>query len=910
MGVVLAWVACTPAWGQGAKPEPSGAARLVGAGEVVPVGLLENFPPLHSWADPAKPPVGLDIDLLAELSRTTGLRFKFRRFTDFESLTRALRNGEVRLITATAQTTERSATMRFTHPYATVQQAFVGARSITSVPSTPDLSGRRVAVTRGHVAESIALERYPAASRPVYPTVDAAVDAVVHGEADFVFEALPTLRTLVEARPQAHLAVLRTYGFPEGHLRLAGHVADAALVQQLDAALLSMDPARLQALSKQWLAPPAQASWAPVKATDAIAPLRVGYLQGDSPYSVQRPDGQAEGIGIDMMKAVARRSGLTIRGFQAFNLGDGLKALEAGHIDIMLGLTDISQRRGSMTFVGPYRANPLVIISRKHSSMWGLSQLSNQRLAVVAGYFGTPYIKAANPAIDIVECARFEQCLDLVEQGRADAGLYGLQGAYARLAARAGTSLQITGTVPGLYDEHNLGVALGRASLAPLLRDALTEVIQDELPGIERDWAQHEAAERIDWAQVRLAVVAISVLFVLLALAWWWHTRALRKEIGRTDAARNESEQYLAFMAHEVRNSLQSVSGAVALMRGSLPIDSGQQLLLDALGQCSRSTLGLLNGLLDRHRLHEGRLALQLRTDSLERTLRAVVDEMQSAAMAKGLSLRMESNDAFSGWWRIDSLRLQQIVRNLLVNAVKFSRRGVIRLRVSLRPSVRGGVWQCVVIDVVDEGTGMDSQMLEAAFERFQTQGGDRPGTGLGLHLCRELARVMGGELQVASQPGRGTTVTLTFDAEKVSVPDASESGRIERILIVEDSAVYGLLLQQAFDREGVSAVVVESLRAGRAALEALSAPGDAAMPHFDLVLSDTHLGDGDVPELIEFMRASPNPAVSTLPLVCMSAEFDAASLDALKQLGVTELLTKDSDVTTFAARIINGLGH
>jgi two-component system, NarL family, sensor histidine kinase EvgS len=887
------------------------------AGDTIAVGLLERFPPFYSWdtaeGAAAGQPRGLDIDLLAEISRTTGVRFSYRRYRTFTEMVDALVAGQVRVITATAQTADRATYLRFTRPYASVQQAFVGPRNITSVPSTPDLSGRRVAVTKGFVSEVIAVERFPSAGRPAYATLDLALDALLRGETDFLLESAPTLRAMLAERKGHDLALLRTYGFPEGHMRLATAVPDTALAQQLDAALGAAEQAALKPLLLRWLPASRGPSIEGPPPADVTA-LRVGYLPADRPFTLRTTGGEADGIGIRMMREVAARAGVPLAGFEALSLGDGLAALRDGRLDVMLGLTDVAERRNQMTFVGPYRATPLVIVSRKQYSVWDLHQLAGQRLAMVKGYFATPYVRSAQPTIEVLECAVFDECLQMVERGEATAAVYGLQGAYERLAPRSASGLQITGTVAGLYDEHNLGVSLARASLAPRLRDALMVVQSEDMARIEADWARQEESAGVDWQRVRLGLGLAAAALLALAVGWWWHTRGLRREIARTEAARHDSDQYLAFMAHEVRNALQSVSGAVALLRGSSdPRASAagvdrQRPLLDALGTSARSTLGLLNALLDRHRLHAGRLALELRAESIERVLRAVVDETAPAAEAKGLALAFDARTALHGWWLIDALRLQQIVRNLLVNSIKFSRAGRIVVAASLLAVPRGERWRQVVVEVSDQGPGMDAALLARTFERFTSQGGDRPGTGLGLHLCRDLAAALGGQLEVHSQPGQGSRFTLRFEAEAAddTVARLAEAGgRVSRLLVVEDSPVYSLLLRQAFENQGVAVTVAETLAQAREALIASVAGAGTTTPAFDLVLADTHLGDGTVDELLRFMREAVRPGVRLPPVVCMSAQFEEPMLARLAAAGAADLLTKDSDVALFARRVL-----
>lgn len=858
------------------------------AAETVTVGLLASYPPFQSWPE-GGPPAGLDVELLRRLEQDTGLRFEFRRFDHCVPLLQALRRGEIRLATGMALSAERSTYLQFTRPYTSVPQAFVGRRTMTSVPSTPDLAGRRLGLIASHVGEAIAAERFPLASRTAYPTIAAAVQALARDELDFVFEAAPSLQAALDGQGDAGLGLLRSFGFPEGHLRLATPLAEAALVRTLDEALRALPRAELERLRARWLPAPPPAT-APVAADPATPPLRVGFFPGDRPYSLLAADGQADGIGIALVKSVAQRAGLEIGEFVPLELPQLLQALGAGEVDIALGLTDTRDRRQRMAFVGPYRSNPLVIISRQQYSVWDLHQLAGRRLAMLDGFFGADYVRALHPTIEIVPCPRFNVCLDAVERGEADAALYGLHGVYERLIGRGSRNLQITGVVASLADEQNLGLSLRRTAVAPALRDALEAALREDLPRIEREWAGREA-RRVDRDRL-LLVVALGVAgLALLAAAWWVHSRRLRSEIRRTqaaqaeaEAARQDSERYLTFMTHEVRNSLQSVSGAVDLLHRRA---SGDPALLAALGRSARATLGLVDGLLDRHRLELRNLNLHLQAASLPEAVAEVVHDMAPAATAKGLQLQTET-EGEAGWLRFDALRVQQVLRNLLVNAVKFSERGRITVRCRVEPADGGR--RRVRLAVSDQGPGVPEAERERIFEPFITAGGDRPGSGLGLAFCRDLARAMGGTLALRPEPGGGACFELDFEAEPAPAPTPVAQAEVRRLLVLEDSPVYALLLRQAFENQGLEVLVAESLAQARERL----APGHGV----DLLLADTHLPDGVPDELLRSLAGAP-------PAVCMSADFGPDMVLRLRAAGALACLPKDADVAAFARQVL-----
>lgn len=874
------------------------------------VGLLAESQPFHVWPEGGQP-AGYDLDLLAELARVGGFKFEYIRYAHWDDLQEALAAEKVDLVTSTAMTPQRMQWMKFTRHYASMPQGFAGKRLITSVPSAPDLAGRRLAVARAFATESIAAERFPLAVRMAFDSENDALAAVSRGDADFVFGGASGLRALIAERGDTELAVLRTFGFPEGQRRFGAKFSRGPLIEQIDAVMAKLDPAVQAQWYTRWIAHWDDSPIPDLSAAESVAPLKVGYFGDAPPFTFADASGQAAGVGIELLKATLKRAGLSLASLQPVTLSRGLDAIRSGELDLMMGVTDTIDRQAYTTFVGPYRANPVVIVSRDHAQVTSLDQLGGRRLMMRKAFFGMPYVQSNHASIEILTCNLVDECLSDVDAGKADAVLMGLHGALDRLDVGKHRSLRVTGMVNHLQDEENLGLSRARAYLAPRLRDALQAAMRVDQPRIEREWVTQQASNRFEWSELRWWLLWGAAAMVALLAAALWHHRRLKRQIVQTQQARAQSEQYLAFMAHEVRNSLQSVAGAMVLLRSSGNRNDHQKPLLDALNRSSRSTLGLLNDLLDRHRLHAGAMTLTLRPESIERTISAVVEEVSPAALAKGLHLRFEPTTALPGWWTMDALRVQQVLRNLLVNAVKFSPQGTINVQAQLTPSNKGPQWRLLSIDVIDEGPGLSPPVLSTLFTGMVTRGGDRAGSGLGLALSRELARAMGGDVTVrspvlADRPDRGgAQFTLSLEVEQSEAIAAQAPGAGQRLLVVEDSPVYSLLLKEAFARAGVTAHTADSLAHAREALIASVAGAGSPTPAFDLVVADTNLGDGHVRELLTFMRESVRPGVQMPPTVCMSAEFSLRDQNELRLAGAIDLLPKESDVTAFARRVL-----
>lgn len=873
---------------------------------VIVVGLMASFAPYQVWPEGADPG-GIDVDLLDALGRTLRRPVAYRRFERFDDARRALERREIDVLSGMARTPAREATLRFTRRYAVLQQALVGRDSETSLPDGPDLGGRRIAVVRGHPSENNALQRFPLAPRTPFDTIEQALDAVAAQRADVLLEALPAVVHAIERDRRGGLAVLRRLTLASGELHLAVLRDQPALADALDQAL-----ARLGAPAIEQI----EARWHPVtvylRSTDAAVPmpalppgtpaLRIGYARDDWPYSALEGS-EPRGIAIELMQAVARRAGLRIEAFVPLDRQALDAALVDGRIHLALGLAETAARRGTLRFVGPYHSSPVVLVSPLKAPVWELHQASGRPLAVADHELMQAFLAVRHPGIRPLRCNAAAACLALVDNGQASAAVLSLDAMREQHGNAQG--LHVSGLVPGFADEHHLTLPAAHAALAPVLRAALDGALQQDLPAIERAWAQQV---REAWPLQRLLrwATGAALAFLLLGAAWGWHSRALKRQIAlRLDAqqraeqaqavaeqAHRESEHYLAFMAHEVRNALQSVAGAVALLRGSARGDARTQSMFNALAHSARATLGLLNSLLDRHRLHAGQLSLSLAAERPLDMADAVVDEMRPAALAKGLTLKHEADPSAAAWVRSDALRVQQVLRNLIVNAIKFSERGSITVATRCWPDDGGRL--TVEFAVEDQGPGLDAAQRARLFERFQAGRGDRPGSGLGLALSRDIATLLGGALDCDSTPGIGSRFVLRFFADPAR-PEASRAGLPKRLLLVEDSPVYGMLLEQAFRQQGVQVAWATTLEEARAMW-----PREAP----DLVVSDVHLPDGTVDDLLRWraLDADPGP-----PMAVMSAELTGDDVLRYTALGAAEVLVKDADPMAFVARVLRG---
>lgn len=899
---------------------PAPASSIQAAALRVRVGVLANLPPLQFWPAGARAPTGADIDLLNALERPSGLRFEFSRYASAAELERALLDGRVQLATSMAYTPERAGPLRFSSSYVSLEQALVVRQEDDDAPG--NLVNRRQAVVVPGLHGAAGAATTAATGRQV-PAVslEEALAAIQRRDADWLQEAEPVLRELIERHRMAGLRVLRDPGFADGQLRLAMRQEDAALAEKLDQALATLPPEQVSHWMEDWSVhtlhsgagePAFELTAAERAQLAAMPPLRVGYFPRLLPFSDQRPDGRPEGLGIDVARAVLDRLGLRVGEWVPLSLGEMLDAARQGRIDMALGLSESPERRAYLRFVGSYYADPYVLVGRQRAGAFSLTQLRGRRLALPAGHVLTGYLRGQYPEVQLVPCDRLADCLRLVDSGGADATLGGLMTVQARLADREFRRLLISGALERMSNEHAMSVVRPQEHLAPLLRRALEDVQANDLPDLQRKWSSREGGPR--WGEVIRWSAAAAGLVTLLLGAGIWHNRVLRRQVdlrrkalARAEQERSAAERYLAFLAHEVRNSLHAVKAGVALLAADPPRErpltpaelSDQRGTLNALRYSTGATLTLLNELLDRHRLQAGGLKLSLKPERLADVVNAVTEELRPAATEKGLAL--EAAHVPELWLMLDALRLQQILRNLLVNAIKFTPGGTVRVACEAAPAGPGQY--LLRLSVSDSGPGLPLHLVAMPPAdvplSIETQPGDRPGSGLGLALSRELARLMDGDIRAENHlpPQRGATFCLSLTAVAAPTPTRPALQTASRVLLLEDDPVYRMLLQHAFIQMGAEVVPVGAVRQARAQLQRGS---------FTLVLSDAHLGDGGPADLLPDVKALPDAP----PMVVMSGHMDEASAATLRAAGAVDCLEKDPDVSQMVRRVLGALAE
>lgn len=370
------------------------------------------------------------------------------------------------------------------------------------------------------------------------------------------------------------------------------------------------------------------------------------------------------------------------------------------------------------------------------------------------------------------------------------------------------------------------------------------------------------------------------------------------------EAANRAKSTFLANMSHELRTPLNAVLGYAQILQRDKGLSRREAVGLDTIRRSGEHLLTLINGVLDLARIEAGKVELFPDVVNLHAMLTTVTDIVRVQAQEKRLRFRHESPAAVP-LVRADEKRLRQVLLNLLSNAIKFTERGEVRLVMELLSRDESAV--LLRFSVEDTGIGIGEGQLQTLFQPFE-QAADVQrrygGTGLGLAISQQLVGLMGGDIRVESQLGRGSRFWFELELpaahEELALPTPAQAppvggydGPRRRVLVVDDVAGNRDTLVDFLEPLGF---VVEQADNGQAGLER----AQAARP--DIVLMDNVMPVMDGLEATRRLREM--PSLRAVPVIVVSASASAADQQHAFAVGANAFLPKPIDLDHLLAEI------
>lgn len=636
-------------------------------------------------------------------------------------------------------------------------------------------------------------------------------------------------------------------------------------------------------------------------------------------YCKETPLKNHTGIMADVLDEIKSFTGLRFSYVYAKNYADAIRLIQQGDADILgffLGDENDAAQLGLALSASYVSANNIIVRNKACSyPAPGLvgALVENQRL----------------PSGISVEKIRFypsiKEALFAVNNGEADF-IYGLSSRMEQDILR----YHFTNLAPVtlVNDQSTISFALPipvDPDLLTILNKAINNLSESERTVI-RNWNLESIgvsefsltdfiyANPLQFMFIVMFVLSVLFTALLLAIGARMKATVIQGNLKRAEAANLAKSEFLSRMSHEIRTPMNGIVGMSTIAMQNIDNTDKIKDCLEKVIMSSKHLLALINDVLDMSKIESGKVELRHESFNFRAFLQDLENLYGEQAKSKGISYETILASDLEVQIIGDSLRLNQVLSNLLSNALKFTpAKGMIKLRVSKTGEDQENVY--LRFEVIDTGCGIAEENYDKIFESFEQENVDVTykygGTGLGLSIVKRFTGLMGGGIHVTSVQGNGSTFTVDLPFGKIKESGkptrfSDINGRNDlakdcyavdydfkgkRILLVEDNELNREIAEELI---GVTGASVESAEDGVQAVEMFK---ESAEGYYDLILMDVQMPHMDGYEATRCIRALGRSDAQKVPIFAMTANAFAEDVQKSREAGMNAHISKPLDI-------------
>jgi signal transduction histidine kinase/ABC-type amino acid transport substrate-binding protein/DNA-binding response OmpR family regulator/HPt (histidine-containing phosphotransfer) domain-containing protein len=901
--------------------------------EDVIIALARDYTPF-SMLNFKGEPVGLFVDFWRLWADKTGKKIDFRIY-DWANTLESLKNDEVDIHSGLFRSSDRMEWIDFSQPFYQVASAFFYNIKYVSESDFDTLEDRKIGAVEGSFQAQNLRDNFANNEIILYPSTQVMIEAAIEEEIHIFYNELPVSLTILERLGAKGLFNIHKRNMIINTIHAGVIKDDLNLLASVDAGFNAITHQELAEVEKHWITNPDlrqlrdpiysirfttnEEQW-----LESHRNIRLGIHTKWLPFDYVNSNGDHLGISSGYVEYLNNLLDIKMEPAVWSSWNSVLESIKKKEIDVLPCVVKMPELEEYMNFSSPYLTSPIVIVTRDDSSyVKDLEDLKSRKITVWKDNISHTIIKQNYLGLNPVPVDSIESGLITVSSNKADAFVGNLASISSIIKSKGLSNLKIAATTDYTVDIC-FGVREDWPAMVDILNKSIKSMTEIEKNEIYDDWMILKYEYGVNWPVVWRILIGIlcgAVILFTIIIIW---NRRLTREItqriqveGALQNAKEDAEKanqyksdFLANVSHEIRTPMNAIVGLTHLSLKT-DLNDKQQDYLKKINSSAYSLLGIINDILDFSKIEAGKFNLEIEEFQLEEVMDNLSNQLAYKAHDKGIELLFQIEPDVPNYLIGDSLRLSQVLINLLNNALKFTHEGEIVLTVSKSDSKAKNV--ILNFQVKDTGIGIlkeEQEDLFLAFNQADTSTTRKyGGTGLGLSISRQLVEMMNGEISVKSKLGQGSTFYFTAEfmlqsektRKKLFVP--SELNNL-RLIIIDDNATSQKIIQSFLRNISVSVVAVFSAEEGIQELE--NAPKNNP---YDIVIIDATLPGIDGITASQMIKN--RKELTKIPAIILLSTFGMEEItQRIENTGIDAFLLKPINQSLLFDTIMYVLGN
>ena len=884
------------------------------------IAIVKNNAPF-SFVLPNGSPTGLYVEFWKLWSKNNGLPIEFLPGTLAESF-EALRTNKADFHAGLFINEDRLAWGDFSLPIHRVDTEVFFRDTGQAFPRLEDMEGQVIAVQEASFQHRYLKDNYPNLNIVAFDKAEEILNELLNEEIAGIVSEVPYMNAQI-----ARMGLVGVFQ-SSGEKLLSNQVhafipaENSSIKATLNDGINRIPRQQISALEQKWV-PDAVPFFSSLSSLGSLTSQEIDWLNEHprlslgvhklwSPFEFVDEKGEYVGLISDYVEVVAEKLDIDLAPNLQFSWNEALDELLKGNIDVMPAIVRTENRKDDLLFTKPYIALSSVIVTRKDSFyVNNLDDLEGKTVGVIGGYAFEENIRRDYPDLNLVQVKSVVDGLLGVQSGEIDCFVETLAAINYEISKNNISNVIVAAPTPYQL-ELSMAVRKGLEPLVPILNKALASISTRQKARFANDWLAVEVTIGANlwtfasWAVPILAILLVVILFILKSNRRLQYEIVERQKVEsslelakeKAEKANQAKADFLANMSHEIRTPMNAVVGMSHLLSES-GLSQKQDEYNKTLSASASSLLVLIDDILDLSKVEAGKLEIEYSPFHLTDVISNIEAQVRLIIDNQSISLRSKLSKDLPNTLYGDAFRIGQILLNLTNNAAKFTSEGEIEIRVDVESKIDGRIK--LLVSISDTGIGMTQEQQNKLFRTYSQADSSTTrkygGTGLGLTICKKLCELMGGDIWLESEYGKGSkfyfTVTLNYEEAdssnsdaKISKPDEQESDYStlldKEILLVDDNEINLMVAKSILAKVGIKVTTATN---GKIATELV------ASNHFDAVLMDIQMPVMDGFEATAEIKEG--LGLVELPIIAVSANVMKTDIERSESAGMVAHIAK-----------------